>query len=506
MKLKLLSFFGIALFTILPLIVNAQTDCLPPANSETASVNQTGATFAWSAVAGTQAYVVRYRPVPTGTVELPWITVTTQTNNFAVTNLTCGTTYQWQVATHCISNSNSTVLSSFSPIRTFTTLACNINCLPPTNFETSAISQNSATLSWSTVSGTQIYVIRFRPVPTAGVELPWITITVQGNSFTLANLNCGITYQWQVASHCISTSNNVVGLSNYSPIRTFTTLTCSTPCVSPINAETTSITQTGATFVWSAVPGIQAYVLRYRPVPTSTLELPWIVVTVQTNNFVATNLTCGTAYQWQVASHCLSTNNTTALTNYTPIRTFTTLACQNVCTVPSGLTSTSADNYPTGKYLHWNATNAHHYNIRYKKVDTSDFTIVSSTTNSKVITSLTTGQYVWQVQSICTNDTVNSVVSPWSIQAYFSINVQSGRFPNPVTDNRISIPILVENEAIYHVLITDQFGKTVKNVERNISSGEDVLDLDITDIRNGIYFIQINGNGSTQTQKIIIMK
>jgi len=78
-----------------------------PAN-RSVSPSGTSATFSWDAVANTDHYKVRYRPIG-GT----WVTSGSirNTTSYSVSGLSNGTTYEWQVRMKCLDN---TVASSYS--------------------------------------------------------------------------------------------------------------------------------------------------------------------------------------------------------------------------------------------------------------------------------------------------------------------------------------------------------------------------------------------------------
>jgi hypothetical protein len=156
--------------------------------------------------------------------------------------------------------------------------------------------------------------------------------------------------------------------------------------------------------------------------------------------------------------------------------------------------------------LSWNLTNAISYNIRYKKVNTTSYFYKTSTTNSKLITGLTSGQYVWQVQSICSSSSGLALVSAWSTPAYFSVQTQPVIYPNPVINGVIHMPIDIEEETDLSVQISDQFGHTALTMNKTMTPGNGPLDIDVANLKNGIYFIRIIGNGVNESQKIIIMR
>lgn len=88
------------------------TSCGTPTTLTASSITTTGATLSWAAVSGASSYNVQYR-VSGATA---WTTTTSTTASKALTGLTAGTAYQYQVQTVCASGS-----SAYSAVATFTT-------------------------------------------------------------------------------------------------------------------------------------------------------------------------------------------------------------------------------------------------------------------------------------------------------------------------------------------------------------------------------------------------
>lgn len=106
------------------------------------SVTQTSATLSWGAVANRSSYTVKWRAVGAST----WNQTTGLTaTSKAITGLTLGTTYEYEV--YAVGN-GTTFITSSAATGTFTTVAL-ITLDTPTNLASSNITNNSATVSWS---------------------------------------------------------------------------------------------------------------------------------------------------------------------------------------------------------------------------------------------------------------------------------------------------------------------------------------------------------------------
>ena len=205
------------------------------------------------------------------------------------------------------------------------------------------------------------------------------------NSVSTGNLTAGTTYQWQVKTNC----------SPYSAIASFTTST-STGCAAPSGLGVANITQTGATLSWSAVSGASGYTVQYKPSTSST----WTTVSASATSYTLSGLTSGTTYNWQVKASCSA---------YSAQSSFTTTTTQVTgCTTPTNLANTNITG--TSATLSWTGpSNALSYQVRYKLVGSSGWTIRNVSTPTLNITGLMRGRnYQWMVNTKCTNGSSSS--------------------------------------------------------------------------------------------------
>ena len=114
--------------------------CGNPTGLTATSITTTGATLGWTAVSGATGYNVQYK-LSTATT---WTTTTSTTTSKAITGLTAGSTYNFQVQAVCASGSSNYVAS------TFTTSAGVVSCT--NNYE----SNNTRTTATSIAINTNI--------------------------------------------------------------------------------------------------------------------------------------------------------------------------------------------------------------------------------------------------------------------------------------------------------------------------------------------------------------
>jgi hypothetical protein len=95
-------------------------------------------------------------------------------------------------------------------------------CFPPTNIQTSNLTQNGITISWDAAANATSYLLQYKNI----TDATWTSITVTGaTSQTLSALQCGTDYLYEIATIC---SNGQT--SAYSTSAAFTTPNCPGSC------------------------------------------------------------------------------------------------------------------------------------------------------------------------------------------------------------------------------------------------------------------------------------
>ena len=269
--------------------------CPAPTGLNTTNISANAATANWAAVTGAPSYTVRRRVV--GSTSWSFFTATSTSCLFG--NLTCGTTYEWQVRANCAVGSNTNV-NPYSPSITFTTTSCPTICPAPTQLTNTNITVNSAVLGWSNTGAFQ-YRVRYRVNVTGTV---WTYLITSNTSTIINNLAAATNYVWQVQSVCSNTSStaNVP----WSLQSSFTTLSTNTTCPPPSILNFTPGSTPGSLSVsWPAVPTAVSYTVRYRMVNTSTWTQSG---TTNTYLLPITNLTPGATYEFQIQTVCATSN------------------------------------------------------------------------------------------------------------------------------------------------------------------------------------------------------
>jgi hypothetical protein len=171
--------------------VCAPQTCTDIANITVNNITGTSAEATWTST-GADYYQVRYRELPAGNFT-PQVKTTATTYN--LTALKANTDYEVEVVGVC----SGSIQSNPATVQ-FNTGAVT-GCNAPTNITITAVTNSTATVSWSGVQGALGYLVRYRkdePNSTA------ITISVPSNqgTVTLLNLDSKTRYVIQVGTIC----------------------------------------------------------------------------------------------------------------------------------------------------------------------------------------------------------------------------------------------------------------------------------------------------------------
>jgi hypothetical protein len=162
-------------------------------------------------------------------------------------------------------------------------------------------------------------------------------------------------------------------------------------CNVPGTLGSSAIGDNTATFTWAAVSGAVSYGVQYRPTGTAT----WTTATSTGTSYIATGLTAGTSYEWQVRTNCSGGSSA-----YSSSATFTTTGTAP-CNVAGTLTTSAVTS--AAATISWAAVSgAVSYNVQYRVVGAASWSTTSTTSTSVALNGLTaTTSYEWQVQTVC---------------------------------------------------------------------------------------------------------
>ncbi|MBK8342413.1 MAG: T9SS type A sorting domain-containing protein [Bacteroidetes bacterium] len=312
-------------------------------------------------------------------------------------------------------------------------------------------------------------------------------------------------------------------------------------CAVPTGMTTTSIGTTTATFNWTAAAGATSYNVRYKATAAAT----WTTTTSATTSKAVTGLTAGTAYEWQVQTVCAAG----ATSAYTSSTTFTTTGGGATCVdnYEPNNTSGTAVTLSTG-------TTYQELIASSTDVDWFKFTTTGANTKIKVnVTSLPADydvklynqsvaqkgvsenggtadeQIIWNTTATGTRyvqvygwsgafnasdcyDLLISVRSAnWKDDGTFATvdeewnNSILGVFPNPASGEMVTVDYFsVQEDMNVTITLVDILGRQVGTSTAAVTSGENMIDVNINQLEAGFYFVVISNGKSSYSEKFVV--
>ncbi len=320
-------------------------------------------------------------------------------------------------------------------------------------------------------------------------------------------------------------------------------LGCQAPVAAACGAvnslSASSITQTSATISWAAVSGATSYDVQYKTSTSST----WTTTSTTGTSLNLSGLTAGTTYNYQVRSVCAagtgnysaSTFTTTAATgsctnNYESNNSLSSATAIAVNTNISSMLATSTDNdyfrfsnTSTQKNINVTLTNLPaDYDLRLYNSSGS----LLATSQAGGITSegikynnAPTGTYyarVYGYNGAFTTSSCYTLRAAISSTAFrldgteqagndkIAEDFQTSLYPNPsngITTVEMNFGEAVDNAS---VRVLDFTGKVVRSYSYDALEGTVQLNIDLSDMPNGIYPVVISSPLGTQARKLVL--
>ncbi|MGZ3924826.1 MAG: T9SS type A sorting domain-containing protein, partial [Flavisolibacter sp.] len=308
-------------------------------------------------------------------------------------------------------------------------------------------------------------------------------------------------------------------------------------CGDPTGLASSSVTQTSATLSWNAVSGATSYAVDYKASSSGT----WISAAASTTSTSVnlTGLTASTSYDWRVTTTCSSTQGN-------PVQSTFTTSSSGGATCP-GTYDVATNGTASGAALIPNNTDVYGTISARGDVDYYKFTITTGGTITVSLTnlpadynlSLLQGNGTTVMQSSTntgtSNETINTTVSAgtYYVRVYpknngafnasscYTLRVATGTAarigpdvyvnspllvsPNPAASKAtLSFGMAVSGSAMLSVI--NQTGAVVVTKTIAVNAGDNSKDLDLSTLANGIYFVRLQANGSSQMVKLVVAK
>jgi trimeric autotransporter adhesin len=192
------------------------------------AVTSSSATVSWTALSGANSYDVDYKLNSSGT----WINAVTATTSTSrnLTGLSASSLYDWRVRANCTGATGSYAQAQF-------TTTAPPACGTVTGLTSSSITQSSATVSWTALSGANNYDVDYK-LNSSGTWINSITGTTS-TSRSITGLSASSLYDWRVRANCTGSTGAYAQAQ-------FTT-TAAPSCPGPLDVSTNGTYTGGAT-------------------------------------------------------------------------------------------------------------------------------------------------------------------------------------------------------------------------------------------------------------------
>jgi len=262
-------------------LLDAPTSVTATATSESSII------VSWESVPGS---ATEYRIYRSTTADGTYDSVgTSATTSYTNTGLSSGTAYYYKVAAYNVGGIGN--LSSYAYVTTLPDV--------PTGVTTTANSESSITVSWSSVTGATRYYI-YRSSTADGTYGQIVYVSSSTTSYTDNSLSSGTTYYYKVAAY------NSGGTSNQSSYAYATTLPDA-----PTNIRATVNSESSITVSWGSVTGATGYYIYRSTTTDGTYDS---VGTSATTSYTDNSLSAYTSYYYKVAAY--NSGGTGNMSNY----------------------------------------------------------------------------------------------------------------------------------------------------------------------------------------------
>jgi hypothetical protein len=462
--------------------------CPVPFNISADTLTGTSEIIRWDTSLVADTFRVRYRLSGTTHYFYRDVDGATGADSVILTNLDPGSLYDVDISTICLG-----IHSTYSyPVDTFTTLPLTLNCVTPFGISISGITNTTMQMNWSDLVTADTFRIRYYESGT----LNYRYIDINGanpHTAVISNLQPGTTYIVQISAVCSGAGNG------YSYARFITTLSGAVPCIVPFGIDTSNVTNSSVTVVWS--PNVSADTFRIRYSVNGSMNYFYVDSPGTSGNYaVIGGLRANVTYQFQVSSVCSGSGS-----GYSASRIFTTANTPVNCGIPYGLSNSNVTNASAD--ISWtNLVVADSFLIRYSVNGTTNYSWkkIVGTLNGTTLTGLSpTTTYQWQVRSLCSG--APSSYSPSDIFATpLRIASPNGYpatpllFPNPASDN-VNIRYHATEDQSCLLRIIDLSGRSVWMEKYRFVTGNNEVQIDVSALSTGVYLVEI-ASGETITR------
>lgn len=404
------------------------------------------------------------------------------------------------------------------------TLTSGPTCGTVTGLNASAVTDSTATLSWSALSGALNYDVEYK----LNSSSTW-SVAVNGTtslSAGLTGLTQGSLYDYRVRANCTGATGAYASAQ-------FTTTTPFT-CNAPGGLNSSSVTASSAVLGWSSVSGAVSYQIQYKLNSSST----WTTATnaATGTSYTLSGLTASSLYDWRIMTNCSGSSSGYSQAQFTTAAAST---CPGSYDVSTNGSASGAATIPFNTDI---------YGKIEKKGDNDYYKIVISTAGTATLTltnlpadfdlrlyaSNGTTQLASSANSGTAAETINYTFSAgtyyirilgyrnaFNASTCYILKAQLGTateqelqvnpdavatplqvnlFPNPVAD-KLTVYMIGDN-TIKQLSITDLSGK----IWYTQKTGEMFTFLDLSQLPSGSYLVNIHSGQGKMLFKEMFLK
>ena len=314
-----------------------------------------------------------------------------------------------------------------------------------------------------------------------------------------------------------------------------------TTCNVPTSLSSSAVGSTTATVNWAAAIGAASYNVQYKTAAATT----WTTVTSTSTSRALTGLTASTTYNYQVASVCAS--GTSAYSTAGSFTTTAVVTCTDAYepnesrtgakTIPLSSNVSARISSATDKdYLKFvNTTAARNvrvsvtnlpadYDLQLFRSSTSvGISQNGGTTSESLIYNNTQAATTYTAYVYGYNGAFNAT-SCYTIRAEISgtsfvrqsaeeleiLNEELSNeplqvYPNP-TSGLLNIRLQPERDIFQTVEVYNQLGQKVESFELSFTKEMPAVELQLSDLTDGIYFVRVYDGNTVQTRKVMLRK
>jgi len=470
--------------------------CIAITNLSSTSISENSISVSWTAGGSETTWNIEYGTA--GFSQGSGTNLTVSATNATLSGLTANTAYDIYVRANCGGTNVSSWLSA-----QFTTSTASVPpCQAISNIQTTNISTNSISISWTAGGSETTWNIEYG---VAGfTQGSGTNLTVSATNATISGLTANTAYDIYVRANCGDTN-----VSTWLSAQ-FTTSTANVPpCLSIQNLISTSSSPTSISLSWESQGSETVWNIEYGEEGFSQGSGTTVFAT-GTPNITVENLTPNTTYDFYVQAYCADGQISPSVFGQ-----FTSDSQGNEgspCASITNLTTTNTTS--TSITISWESVGEETaWHVEYGVagfIPGSGIFISVSATSITLIGLLPNTTYDIYVRANCGNSLstwTKRVVSTTNGDGNLNLHTNTSTlnvtiFPNP-THDELKIDVDLQQASFLHIEIQDLNGKIIQtNTQTNVT-GQNTIILPVHELSKGVYPIIIKTRQGLTIKKMI---